>query len=96
MIQSSLLAFEETVPKKQDNPHSAPNKEELTVELSPEASDSLRNEEIKQKELSKLKKLRDQYLQIEKKSKNPGEIIFAVKFIESLKPVIERLERGVP
>ena len=70
-------------------------KEESVVKLSPEDLSSLRNQETARKELGKLKKLRDQYLKTMKTSKNHREIIFAVKFAESLRPQIERMEREV-
>ena len=65
------------------------------VKLSPEDLSSLKNQETIRKELSKLKKLRDQYLKIKRTSTNPRELVFAVKFVESLRPQIERLEREV-
>ena len=91
MIQSSLLAFEEIIPQEQH----VDQKEELTVKLSSESLASIRKGESRIRELSKLKKLRDQYLETAKTSVNYREVIFAVKFAESLRPQIERLEREV-
>ena len=68
-------------------------KEESVAKLSPEDLSSLRNQETARKELGKLKKLRDQYLKTMKTSKNHREVIFAVKFVESLRAEIDRLER---
>ena len=97
MMQSILSDFieETTIPQKQHESHWVSQKEELTMELSSEAPSSARNEEMSKRELGKLKKLRDQYLQTAKSSKSPREIIFAVKFVRSLEPQIERLEREV-
>ncbi len=96
-MQSILSDFleEAIIPQKEHKSRRVSQKEELTVELSPEASIPIRNEEMSKRELGKLKKLRDQYLQTAKSSKSPREIIFAVKFVRSLEPQIERLEREV-
>ncbi len=91
-IQLSLLEIPS--PKQLKSAQIKP-KEESVVKLSPEDLSSLKNQETIRKELSKLKKLRDQYLKIKRTSTNPRELVFAVKFVESLRPQIERLEREV-
>ncbi len=95
MIQSSLLAFEECIPQEQHRSRQVHQKEELTVKISTEALIALKNEDSSIKELRKLKKRMDDFRNLIRTSKNGREIIFAVKYIESLRPEIERLEREV-
>ena len=95
MIQSSLLAFEETILQEQRKSHQVSQKEELTVKISAESLSSIKNEDARIKELRKLKKMVDDFRNLIRTSKNGREIIFAVKYIESLKTEIERLEREV-
>ncbi|MGC8618689.1 MAG: hypothetical protein ACP5UZ_08170 [Thermoplasmata archaeon] len=95
MIQPSLLTFAKIIPQKKHKLRSVLEKEELTVKLSSESPTSNGKGDSSIRELGKLKKLRDQYLETAKTSTNPREIIFAVKFVESLGPQIERLEREV-
>ena len=82
----------EIIPQKQRKSHHVPQKEALTVKLPPEIANSVMNDDLRKRELDKLKKIRNQYLDIAKSSKNPREIVFAVKLVESLKHEIERLE----
>ena len=95
MIQSSLLAFEETILQEQRKSHQISQKEELTVKISAESLSAIKNEDARIKELRKLKKRVDDFRNLIRTSKNGREIIFAVKYIESLKTEIERLEREV-
>ncbi len=105
MQQHSLLEFKplmmpeqveskqkEIIPQKQRKSHHVPQKEVLAVKLSPEIENSVTNDDLRKRELDKLKKLRNQYLGVAKSSKNPREIVFAVKLVESLGPQIEQLE----
>ena len=105
MQQHSLLEFKplmqpeqveskqkEIIPQKQRKSHHVPQKEVLTVKLSPEIANNVMKDDLRKRELDKLKKLRNQYLGVAKSSKNPREIIFAVKLVESLGPQIEQLE----
>ena len=68
--------------------------EELTVGPQ-ETKDPPRNEDMKKRELGKLKKIYVDYLDIIKTSTNGRDIRFAVKLVESWRPLIERLEREV-
>ena len=95
VIQSSLLAFEEGIPQEQHRSHQFPRKEELTVKLSTGDLSAVKNEDPRIKELGKLKKRMDDFRNLIRTSKNGREIIFAVKYIESLRPEIERMEREV-
>jgi hypothetical protein len=94
MTQSSLLAFGDILHIKQQVPHYLSHKEELTVKIPSEARVSA-SEEGTKRELVKLRKLRDQYLRVKRTSTNPRELIFALKFVESLEQQIERMEREV-
>ena len=80
------------IPQKQRKSHHVLQKEVLTVKPPPEIANSVMNDDLRKRELDKLKKIRNQYLDIAKLSKNPREIVFAVKLVESLKHEIERLE----
>ncbi len=89
MIQSSLLTFEDLATKKQGKTHNVSQIEVLTAEISPEASNSLRNEDIRRKEVNRLRKLRDQYVEVARKSTDGREARFAAMFVESLRPILE-------
>ena len=95
MIQSSLLAFEKTILQEQRKSHQVSQKEELTVKISAESLSAIKSEDARIKELRKLKKRVDDFRNLIRTSENGREIIFAVKYIESLKTEIERLEREV-
>ena len=95
MIQSSLLAFEEGIPQEQHRSHQFPRKEELTVKLSTGDLSAVKNEDPRIKELGKLKKRMDDFRNLIRTSKNGREIIFAVKYVESRMPELERMEREV-
>ena len=95
MIQSSLLAFEECIPQEQHRSRQVHQKEELTVKISTEALIALKNEDSSIKELRKLKKRMDDFRNLIRTSKNGREIIFAVKYVESRMPELERMEREV-
>ena len=95
VIQSSLLTFEDIIPQEQHKSHQVPEKEELTVKLSTEALSAIKNEESRNKELGKLRKRCEDFRTLIKTSTNGREIIFAVKYVESLRPQIERMEREV-
>ena len=86
---------EEITLKKPKKGRKSSTKGNAAVKSSSEESNAPRDQETARKELGKLKKLRDQYLETAKTSINPREIIFAVKFAESLRPQIERMEREV-
>lgn len=89
MMQSVLLDFrgDEITPQVHHESQHVPQKEELTVELS--------SEDLRINQLTGLRKIYEDYREIIKKSVNGREVIFAVKFTDSLKAEIKRLEREV-
>lgn len=90
-MQLTLLEVPAHEPSKSNK---VTQKEVLAVKLSPGIENSVTNDDLRRRELDKLKKLRNQYLGVAKSSKNPKEIIFAVMFANSLIPQIDRLEGG--